>query len=331
MGRKLEASLAVLNGTIGDYLARTGNGLATEMTFVSKVGGRPLRLDPPSLARALPAASPRVALLIHGLMCSESVWTMADRTDFGSRLARDRGFTPVYVRYNSGLAIPDSGAQLAAALEAFAAAYPVPIEEIVPLGHSMGGLVVRAACHWASVGGGAAQRPAPLAAHESAWLRLVRRAIYVGTPHLGAPLERMGRTVARVLHAIDDPYTKLVGQIADLRSAGIKDLGDAVLRHEDRANGANGRKGVHLEDALHPVPLLPRTAHYLVAGTISNDPWLTTLFGDALVPLTSATGGSVDPTRDVLPPSHIAVFRGVSHMTLAQDPQVYETIRGWLA
>jgi triacylglycerol lipase len=343
MGKKLEASLAVLNGTIGDYLARTGNGLATAMTFVPRIGGPALRFDGPSLARALPGASPRVALLIHGLMCTESIWEMADGTDFGVRLAQDLGFTPVYVRYNSGLAIADNGAQLAAALEAFTAAYPVPLEEILLIGHSMGGLVVRAACHSATLGGDTAPRPPPLGASECAWLRLVRRAIYVGTPHLGAPLERMGRVVARVLHAINDPYTQLVGQIADLRSAGMKDLGDAVLRHEDRGSKrgqAPESSGPRLEDARHPVPLLPRIALYLIAGTISTDPWLTTLFGDALVPLASATDGSVlaaeaadaaDSTSDVLPPSHVKVFRGISHMVLARDPEVYETIRAWSA
>ena len=31
MGKKLELALGILNGTIGDYLAQTGNGLATPM------------------------------------------------------------------------------------------------------------------------------------------------------------------------------------------------------------------------------------------------------------------------------------------------------------
>jgi len=315
MGKKLEATLAILNGAIGDYLARTGNGLATETTFVPRIGAEPLPLERGALAKALPAASARIALLVHGLMCTESIWEMADGTDYGERLARDLGLTPVYVRYNSGLAIAENGTRLSSAIEAFAAAYPRPIEEIVPIGYSMGGLVVRSACHLARL----ETRP---------WLSLVRRAVYVGTPHLGTPLERMGRTVAKVLRAIDDPYTRLIGEIADLRSDGVKDLGNADLRHEDRMPSPGE---VRLRDPRHPVPLLPEIQHYLVAGSLSDDPaGLVTLFGDSLVPLRSATDGHVDSTSDVLPPTHVRVLQGRSHMMLAHDPEVYEVIRAWL-
>ncbi len=314
MGRKLEASLAILNGAIGDYLARTHNGLATGMTLVAKIGDDDaLRLERASLSRAFPAPSPRIALFAHGLMCTETIWEMADGTDYGTRLARDLGYTPIYLRFNSGLAIADSGAQLSTALGALVAEYPGALEEIVPVGYSMGGLVVRSACHAARLEG-------------RSWLSRVRRAIYVGTPHLGAPLERLGRTVAKVLRTIDDPYTRLVGQIADLRSDGLKDLGDADLRHEDRAPKA---MGVRLRDPRHPVPLLPEIQHYLVAGSLAADPWLAALFGDALVPVGSATAGLVDPTSDVLPPSHVKILNGLSHLMMAHEPQVYEVIRTW--
>ena len=313
MGKKLEASLAVLNGAIGDYLVRTGNGLATAMGLVSRTGDpAPLTLERAALSRALPAASPRVALLVHGLMSTESIWTMADGTDYGALLARDLGYTAVYLRYNSGLAIADNGASLSRALDGFVAAYPVPIESLVTIGHSMGGLVIRSACHVGRLEG------------PRAWLPLVQKAIYVGTPHLGAPLERVGRAVARLLRTIDDPYTRLIAEIADLRSDGLKDLGDADLRHEDRA-----ARGARLRDPHHPVPLLPEIQHYLVAGALSESPWLATLFGDSVVPVRSATAGLVDLTSGALPPSHVKILDGTSHLMLARDPQVYDAIREW--
>ncbi|HEX4445282.1 MAG TPA: alpha/beta hydrolase [Polyangiaceae bacterium] len=312
MGKKLEASLAVLNGAIGDYLSRTGNGLATEMAVLAHVGDEaPLALDPAALAKALPAPARKLAVFAHGLMVTEAIWEMPDRTDYGSRLAADLGYTPLYLRYNSGLAIADNGARLSRVLDTLVAAYPGGIEEIVPVGYSMGGLVVRSACHVARLQG-------------SAWLPLVRRAIYIGTPHLGSPFERAGRVVAKVLRAIDDPYTQLVGQIADLRSSGLKDLGNADLRHEDRS-------GPRLRDAQHPVPLLPDIQHYLIAGSLSTDPWLAALFGDAVVPMGSATAGLVDATKDVLPPGHVKLFHGLSHLMLSRDLQVYEAVRGWCA
>ena len=127
MGRKLEATLAVLNGAIGDYLARTGNGLATETSLVPRIGAEPLRLDRGALAAEYPGAAARVALFVHRLMCTETIWEMADGSDYGARLATDLGYVPVYLRYNSGLAIAENGARLSTALDAFAAAYPVPI------------------------------------------------------------------------------------------------------------------------------------------------------------------------------------------------------------
>jgi triacylglycerol lipase len=309
MGRALETTLAVLNGAVGDYLARTHNGLATPMAVVQ--GDRAIPLSRPELVKAFADASPRVVVLVHGLMCTETVWDFADGQTYGSMLARDLGYTPLYVRYNSGLAIADSGAALARLLGTLVTEYPVPIEELVLLGFSMGGLVIRAACHHAS-------------AARSAWLALVRRAIYVGTPHLGAPYERFGRVVAKVLGAVNNPYTQLIAEIANLRSAGLQDLGDADLRHEDRAS----RSTVRLRDWRHPVPLLPAMDHYLVAGAVSREPVLAALFGDSVVPVRSAMHH--DPDADeALPPGHVKLVSGVAHMGLAHDPDVYLHIRAW--
>lgn len=305
MGQKLELAVAILNGAVGDYLGRTRNGLATEMGCY--VGGASLSLDRAGLARAFPAATGRIAVLVHGIMCTEDCWTFPDGRDYGALLAQDLGFTPLYLRYNSGLPIPDNGVALDGLLAAVVAAWPAPIEEIVPIGYSMGGLVVRSACHAAGCG------PSP-------WLSLVRRAIYVGTPHLGAPLERVGRVVARLLHAVPDPTTRLVAQIADLRSHGMKDLGDADVRHVDRA-----RRGLNLglRDPRHPVPLLPEIEHHLVAGALSGEPWLATLLGDSVVPVPSATAGPG------LPPGNVRVLPGKSHVSLSRDPDVYACIKAW--
>ncbi|MBC7171158.1 MAG: alpha/beta hydrolase [Polyangiaceae bacterium] len=293
MLRPLELAIAVLNGAVGDYLARTGNGLATE--FVLAHDGAVLPVDRASLARVHPNASNRVVVLVHGLMCTEDIFRFRDGGDYGSMLERDLGFTPLYVRYNSGLPIEANGASLARLLEDVVREYPVDIEELLLLGHSMGGLVIRSACHAAVEAG-------------LGWVALAKSAIYIGTPHRGAPLERAGRVVSRLLDAIPDPYTRLVAELAELRSHGIKDLGDPA----------------------HPLPLLPTMRHYLIAGTISLDPTLTTLFGDAIVPLASATDALLQPqTRGALPPDHVKVFHGINHLGLATDAKVYEQVRAF--
>jgi triacylglycerol lipase len=311
VGTKLELAIGVLNGAVGDWLARTDNGLATRMTLVHE--GEPIPATRAALTLAGATDRPRVAVLVHGLMCTESVWTMASGDDYGTLLRRDLGIAPLYVRYNSGLPIPDNGEALATLLESVALALP-EAEEIVLIGFSMGGLVIRSATHVAAERG-------------MSWLTRVKRAIYCGTPHLGAPLERVGRVVTRILAMVPDPTTNLVGQIADLRSDGLKDLGDADLRHDDRARrGTN----VGLRDPRHPVPLLDGIRHHLAAGSLSIDARLAGIFGDAVVPLSSGTDGAcIDAATIALPPDHVRLFPGFVHMAMANHLDVYVHVRAW--
>lgn len=310
MGNKVELALGVLNGLVGDYLARTGNGLATELQILHRPG------ESEQLAFTARAATSRIAVLVHGSSCTETSWVMPDGSDYGALLARDLGYTPMYVRYNSGLAIADSGAALAHRLQAVAVAYPVPITEILLLGHSMGGLVLRSACHVAKLDG-------------LAWLRHVRRAIYLGTPHLGAPLERLGRVVAKALTALGSPYTRLAADIGNLRSAGIRDLGDADLRHEDRASQVGS--GLSTRNPRHPVPLLEEIEHHLIAAALISRPWRVALIlGDALVPVASATfGHCTDAETLAFLPGHVRLFSGLGHIRLTCSPEVYAQIRTW--
>jgi triacylglycerol lipase len=305
MGQGIEQTLAVLNGLVGDYLSRTGNGLATDMALYH--AGRAITLDRAVFEQAFPEPQPRVVVLVHGLMSTESAWQMPDGTDYGSNLARDLRVTPAYVRYNTGLAIADNGAHLAVLLQRLVELYPIELEELLLVGYSMGGLVIRSACHVASL-------------EQLPWLARVQRSVYVGTPHLGAPAERAGKLVSGVLQWIRDPYTRLIADIADLRSAGLKDLGHADLRHEDRALL---RSPFSLRDARHPVPLLPEIAHYLIAGTLFDEARVGHVFGDALVPVSSATNRA----DALIPPERVHVLPGLGHLALAHRPEVYAVLR----
>ena len=312
MGCKTELAIGILNGAIGDYLERTNNGLATSMTWVHQ--GRPAALTREQL-REIPArVTPRVVVLVHGLMNTEDAWTFPDGSDYGSLLARDLGYTPLTLRYNSGRAIPDNGESLARFLAALLVEYPVPLEELLLIGYSMGGLVVRSACHVAR-------------SENHAWLSHVARCVYIGTPHRGAPLERLGRMATRALRWVGDPYTRLAASVAELRSEGLRDLGNADLRHEDRTRR---RLAVALDDPRHPVPLLPDIQHYLVAGAAFNHPGLASVLGDVMVPLASATDG-VHTCGDGLAPtaSRVRIFPGIGHVALARSMEVYEQVLSW--
>jgi pimeloyl-ACP methyl ester carboxylesterase len=299
VGVRADAALAILNGAIGDYLGRTGNGLATPMACVHL--GKPLAVEPAALADALSEPTPRVVMLVHGLMCTEAVWRFRgarDRTevrDYGTMLAADLGYTPVYLRYNSGLAIADNGAALASLLEALVGAYPVAVEEILVIAHSLGGLVVRSACEQA-------------ATRTCRWRSLLRRVVFVDTPHLGSPLERLGRATVGLLRAVDGPYTRLAAAIGDLRSDGIKDLGDA-----------------NVAPAAQRRPLPPTTAveHCIIAAGAPSKRNLAAAVGDILVPVSSATASPPEST------CRVRVFPGIGHLELARHPEVYAQIRTW--
>ena len=300
--------VSILNGMFGDYLHQRRNGLAIEMACYHR--DRPLPLTPPSLQAAHPTPTSKICVLIHGLGCNESIWMFNDAgrvtlpVSYGTLLRAELGYTPFYVRYNTGLPIAENGKNLARLLDNLPACYPTGIDEIVLIGHSMGGLVIRSACHHGS------QR-------QQAWVGHVRRAFYLGTPHDGADLEKFAHGAASVLRAIPNPITKLIGDILNLRSQGVKDL---RLAHP------------LAEDGARAIPWPASAQHYLLVGTLTDDPRhpVARLLGDALVRPPRGPGGTA-PVDDGNPPSsaHIKLFPGIHHLGLAHDPAVYQQIKHW--
>src|SRR5207253_110393 len=116
------------------------------------------------------------------------------------------------------MAVRIRGRGVAPALEAVVAAWPVEIETIALIGHSMGGLVARSACYRASEDG-------------AAWVRHVRHVVSLGTPHMGAPLEQAVHVAAAALSAV--PETRPFGAFLRRRSSGIRDLRQGSLVDED--------------------------------------------------------------------------------------------------
>lgn len=206
-GRRESNLRAAINGVFGDHLAAHGEALATPMQLFAR--GQNTPLDPATLR--IPHR--RVCLFLHGLACDEHCWAPAaesDEPDYGALVEADFGYTPVYLRYNTGLTIPENGSNFAAQMQALCAARP-DIEELVLLGHSMGGLVARSALR---------------RSHGSRWQGITRMLICLGSPQLGSPLERLGAITNRVLDSFD--VTAPIGAIAARRSAGIRNLHDGL-------------------------------------------------------------------------------------------------------
>ena len=173
---------ASINGFWGDYLARKKSRLELGMTV--RHHGHNLPTTPEAFAGAYADATAKICVFVHGLAATEWLWSLSSEAHygdpevtFGTRLRDDLGYTPIYVRYNSGLHISENGRRLAELVTEAVAAYPVPVEEIAFVGHSMGGLVVRSAAHYARE-------------HDAPWLSTLRHVACIGSPHLGSPLEK---------------------------------------------------------------------------------------------------------------------------------------------
>ena len=298
-------ALAILNGVVGDHLAATDNPLAIPMHL--RRDGHPLALDRP-VRWAAPAPG-RLLVLAHGLCMDDRGWNRNGH-DHGAALARDLGYVPLYLKYNSGRSIADNGRAFADVLERLVGAWPVPVTDLVVVGHSMGGLVARSASHYAGQA-------------DHAWLRTLRTLVFLGTPHHGAPLERAGNGVDLFLGA--SPLTAPFARLGLIRSAGVKDLRYGTLL--DERGGAARAPGTH-------VPLPEGVASFAVAATKQRKPegraW--TAVGDGLVPVRSALGEHPDPALALaIPGARQRVFHGLGHFDLLSSHDVYAALRGWLA
>jgi pimeloyl-ACP methyl ester carboxylesterase len=311
---KGSAVIAALSGLVGDRLEESGSDLHQETSV--RVDGEVVVPGARSLSGAFPDATSRLVVFLHGLMGSEFYWQWGERDtgqSYGERLAADAGFTPVYLRYNTGLHISQNGRSVAGLLEDLVAAWPVEVEEIALVGHSMGGLVARSACHYASGSG-------------LRWTERVAHVVSLGTPHLGAPLEQGAHVLAEALHSL--PETRMLGAFLRRRSAGIRDLRHGSLVDEDwRGRDPNALRA----SACKEVPLLDGATHYFVSATVTRDPRhpLGRLLGDILVLVPSATGRG--RTRRIpFKPEHGYHVSPAHHLALLNHPDVYEQLRAWL-
>ncbi len=298
-----DALLAALNGVFGDHLAATANPLATPMTLRSQ--GVALPLQRPALAAALPNAGPRLLVLLHGLCMNDHQW-LREGHDHGVALAQAAGYTPVYLHYNSGLPIHVNGAAFALQMQALLQAWPHPLQRVVVLGHSMGGLVARSALHQGAQAG-------------QVWVNQIDDAVFLGSPHHGAPLERAGRWVDQILGAA--PYAAPLARLTRARSAGI-----TSLRHGDLLGTLAGGKAV-------AVPLPDGLRCYAIAGTTGGreKDLKDRLLGDGLVPLASALGRHADAQRRLaFAPQQQLTVHHTHHMALLSSPAVAQQLLRWL-
>lgn len=298
-----EHAIAALNGVLGDHLAATANPLAIQMT---------LR---PRAPQADAPATDKIAVLVHGLCMNDRQW-QGEEHDHGAALARDLGFTPLYLHYNSGLHISTNGRLFADALERTLATWPLPVKELVIVAHSMGGLVARSAC---------------LAAAEASqqWPQHLRKIVFLGAPHHGAPLERGGNGLDLLLRAT--PYVAPFARLGRMRSAGITDLRYGYLLDEE---WTGHDRFAFAQDKRRPLPLPENVACFAMAAVLAEnaETCKARVLGDGLVPLASALGRHALPAyRLSFPEDHCWTGAHMNHLDLLHRPEVYAQLHRWLA
>lgn len=305
--------LSALNGVIGDHLVASNNSLAIPMTL--RYQGRDLNWQ---ALPAMPDATGKLLLLIHGLCLNDRHWHTQDNeqeSDHGAALASALDYTPVYLRYNSGLHTSHNGRELSTQLEQMITHWPVPIAELTVVAHSMGGLLIRSAYHYAKQ-------------DALCWPNQLKNMVFLGTPHHGAPLERVGNWVDVILEST--AYTAPFARLGQVRSVGITDLRYGNVVDEDW----QGRNRFHHHpDARQLVPLPEGVTCYTAAATTAERRTVLAerLIGDGLVPLRSALGQHEDRRRNLaFAPTARWIGYRLNHLDLLSSPKVTRQIVQWL-
>lgn len=313
---------SALNAVAGDFLEARDNGLSIKMSL--RCEGRDV--SPSELVQQRTDAQPgeahpaerlqgKLCIFVHGLGCSDSIWRERDQASgeevsFGRQLLAEHGYTPLYVRYNTGLHISQNGRALALLLEALTQVYPVELTQIALVGHSMGGLTARSAAHYGKALG-------------HAWVAHLSHVLCIGSPHFGAPLERAGNVLASVLGFFDVAGTQVPKKLINARSAGVKDLRFGSVLDED---WSGGDPDAFFTDTSKHAPFVEGVAYgYVAAHFKPASGAVGELLGDLLVQLPSATGRHRDEARHL--PFHMGhVLEGVHHVALTNHPAVYPQI-----
>lgn len=304
-----EVAISMLNGVLGDYLLERENPLAVIMQF--RRDGKPL--SDVALRNLIEKSNGKILLMVHGLCMNDLQWQV-DEHDHGVELARELGYEPIYLHYNTGRHISENGRDFSSLLEYLVGISPQPLSLSI-LAHSMGGLVSRSAFYYGEKA-------------KHTWLEQVNKMVFLGTPHHGAALEKGGNLIDVLLGS--NPFSKPFAKLGQIRSAGITDLRygsiiDEDWQGKDRFSYAMDNRGTLA---------LPNGVHcYTLAAVKSKESTVVGdgLIGDGLVNVDSALGRHNDDLLHLtFPEHHQWIGRDMNHMDLLYHPDVYRKIRQWL-
>ena len=292
--------VSAVNGLIGDTLRDTAPRFSFEMGV--RHNGRHVPLESDAMAASYPDASDALVVFVHGLCETEDYWARKRRPrqpdlpepgSYGKRLSDEEGWSPVFIRANTGISINESGVALSALLGRLVEVWPTDVRRIALVGHSMGGLIIRTACAVET---------------DSDWLSRVSDIVMLGTPHLGSPVER---GIARGLKVSEKvPEMALYRNIFSRRSVAV----------------------LELHDGLPDVAAVPHVKYHLVAASLTRSTRhpLSLAIGDLLVQPRSAFGRPRNG-RPIFPGANTLHLPQADHFDLLNHDDVYAALRTWLA
>ena len=302
---------SILNGIFGDTLANS----PLEVRMGLYYRGERINLDSNSINKYLSdraiQAKKKVCILVHGLTHNETAWDFPDHSNYGTFLEKDFHFVSFALRYNTGLHISENGQKLSQLLEEFFTNYPIPIEEICVIAHSMGGLLTHSACYYSQK-------------NQYNWHQKLKKVFLIATPHKGSFLEQFANLTSNVLLQVPNWHTRLVGKVLNFRSAGIKDLRFAYMKDED---WQDKQTDTLLENAPTHIEKLKDVSYYVISGRLTQkeNHWIAKLFGDSLVDIESAKKHYYFD----FPPQNCYEFAKTNHFDIQTKMEVYEKIKEW--
>lgn len=308
---KKEVLLSVLNGVIGDYLEEKENPLKIEMQF--RFQSKAIEITAESLKETYPKINGKILLMIHGSCMSDIQWIRKNH-NHGKILSKELEKTPIYLNYNSGKHISTNGKDLNKNLQKLVENWPVPVEEIVIIAHSMGGLLTRSALYYADQ-------------NQNNWTKHLKKVAFLGTPHHGSHVERIGNYVDLILESV--PYLKPFARLGKIRSAGVTDLRYGNLVDEDwQDNGRFERKG----DQRKHIQLSNKIEFYAVAAVIGKETaGSTRIFGDNLVDVKSALGQHKKTEKNLhFKEQNTLIVYENNHLDLLSTPEILKKLKTWL-
>jgi pimeloyl-ACP methyl ester carboxylesterase len=293
--RKKDVFLSIINGVYGDRLLLTDNELALGMQFFHQNQA----IDS-QLSSNLKSPSTKIMLFIHGLCMSHHCWESGGE-NLSSKMAETLGYTPVYLDYNTGRCIADNGLELAIQLEKLVDIWPVNVSNITIVGHSMGGLVARSASYYGEK-------------NNCRWLHINKTLVSIGTPHAGAPLEKVASALENLMQL--SPYAIPFVRLTKIRSQGIENLRYGEITTSDKF-----------------VPLPIDVEYFALAATLNKQQKFTTekFIGDGLVTPDSAFGQGQDSSSTLLiPAENKRLIYELGHNEMLTDAGVFQQLETWL-